>query len=92
MRDVWKLGYHEAVGLRGITVFHSLYDHAVMASRRGCRRSSLELMKLLYQVDARDPMGVLLGTWRWCRHKMGTVVFTGLVVSLFFFPFLRSVI
>ena len=42
--------------------FHSLYDHAVMASRRGCRRSSLELMKLLYQLDARDPMGVLLGT------------------------------
>jgi hypothetical protein len=64
--------------------FHSLYDHAVMASRRGCRRSSLELMKLLYQLDARDPMGVLLGTWRWCRHKTGAVIFTGLFVSLFF--------
>jgi hypothetical protein len=64
--------------------FHSLYDHAVMASRRGCRRSSLELMKLLYQLDARDPMGVLLGTWRWCRHKTGAVIFTGLFVSLLF--------
>ena len=40
--------------------FHALYDHAMMASRRGCRRSSLELLKLLYQLDTRDPMGVLL--------------------------------
>jgi len=58
-----------------------------MASRRGCRRSSLELMKLLYQLDARDPMGVLLGTWRWCRHETGQCYSPVFFVSPFFFLF-----
>jgi hypothetical protein len=46
--------------------FHSLYDHAVIASRRGCRRSSLEIMKLIYQLDIRDPMGIMLQYDRYC--------------------------
>ena len=49
--------------------FQSLYDHAVMASRRGCRRSALELIKLLYQLDSRDPMGVVLAYDRYLSSR-----------------------
>jgi hypothetical protein len=53
--------------------FQSLHDHALMAARRGCRRSSLEVMKLLYQLDSRDPMGILASYDRRCL-KAGEIV------------------
>jgi hypothetical protein len=53
--------------------FQSLHDHALMAARRGCRRSSLEVMKLLYQLDSRDPMGILASYDRRCL-KAGEII------------------